>query len=54
MSLLLIVAIAGTALLVGIALTVGILEAHQRAIWREIAAERRRRWEEDQDRPSDK
>jgi hypothetical protein len=46
MSLLLIVAVAGVALLLGIALAVGLMEAHQRVVWREIASERRRRWEE--------
>jgi len=53
MSLLLVVAIAGVALLLGIAIAVGYLETHQDAMWRDIAAQRRRRWEEDNDRPPD-
>jgi hypothetical protein len=53
MSLLLIVAVAGAALLFGIAVTVGYMEAHQSAVWRDIAAQRRRRWEEEHGRSSD-
>jgi hypothetical protein len=49
--ILLIVTTTGLALLLGIAVAVGYLEAHQAAVWREIATERRRRWEEKQESP---
>jgi hypothetical protein len=51
MNLLLIVAVAGVALLLGIAIAVGYLETHQDAMWRDIASQRRRRWEAEHDRP---
>ncbi|SDG63410.1 hypothetical protein [Pseudonocardia oroxyli] len=41
----------GVVALVSVGITVGLMEARQRAVWRMIAAERRRRW--DDDRPSD-
>jgi hypothetical protein len=50
---LLIIAVAGVALLLGIAVAVGVMEVHQNAVWREIAAERRRRWEEQRERSED-
>lgn len=40
----------GVAVLIAIAITVGIMDAKQDAVWRAIAAERRKRWEADQGR----
>jgi Tfp pilus assembly protein PilV len=43
--------VAGIGLLVLVAIVVGIVEATQAASWRQIAAERRARWEARQPQP---
>jgi hypothetical protein len=47
--LLLIVIVVGIAVLITAGITVGIMESRQRAVWRQVAHERRRRWERERD-----